>query len=126
MSRQVAPVGRLDNPDLKEGTEIIPELERQPGEYLLHHTGICAFTGSHLNDVLRHHEVHDIVLTGWTAHSTVYNATVQAADNWYSVVIPRDSTGAPARDQRAADAVLDIMAHMWALVTTTDDVIAHL
>ena len=84
MSRQKAPVGRLDNPALKAGTDLIPELDRQPGEYLLHHTGICAFTGSHLNDVLKHHEVHDLVLAGYTAHSTVYNAVVQAVDNWYS------------------------------------------
>ena len=126
MSRQKAPVGRLDNPALKAGTDLIPELDRQPGEYLLHHTGICAFTGSHLNDVLKHHEVHDIVLVGYTAHSTVYNAVVQAVDNWYSVVVARDATGGPKRDQQCVDAVLNYMMWMWGLVTTTDDIIAHL
>lgn len=126
MSKEKAPVGRLNNPKLAELTEVIPEMGRQPNEPLVYHTGICPFTGSHLNEILRHHGVKDLVLCGYTAHSTIYNSVVQATNHWYSVVVPRDATGAPERDQDCADIVLNKMMPMWALVTTTDDVIAHL
>jgi nicotinamidase-related amidase len=126
MTKEKSPVGLLDNPALRAEVEVIPEMERKPSDYVLYHTGICAFTNSHLDIVLKHEGVKSVVITGYTGHSSVYNACIQAADLWYSVIIPRDSTGAPARDQRAFDAVMDLMAQAWALITTTEDVIAHL
>jgi nicotinamidase-related amidase len=106
--------------------QVIPALGRQPEELLLGHTGTCLFTGSNLNEVLRRHGVTDLVITGFTAHSTVYNSVIQATDMYYSVVVPGDSTGSPGRDAACAEIVLNQMMRMYALVTTTDDVIAHL
>lgn len=126
MSAAKAPAGRLNNAKLAKLTEVIPELGRRPDEQLVYHTGTCPFTGSHLEEVLRHHGVKDLVLCGYTAHSTIYNTVVQATNHWYSVVVPREATGAPERDKDCAEIVLNKMIRMWGLVTTVDDVIAHL
>jgi len=126
MNAAKAPAGHLNNPRVDEVTQVVPELGRKPSEPLLYHTGSCPFTGSHLDDVLRHHGVKDLVLAGFTAHSTIYNSVVQATNLGYSVVVPREATGAPERDKDCAEIVLNKMIRMWGLVTTVDDVIAHL
>jgi nicotinamidase-related amidase len=121
-----SPKGYLDNPELKELVQIIPEMGRRPDERLVCHTGTCLFTGSHLEEMLRHEKVEDLVITGFTAHSTLYNSVIQATDKYYSVVIPRDSTGSFGRDEGCDDFVFDRMMPMYSLVTTTDDIIKHL
>lgn len=126
MSRYTTPVGHVNVEFMKWGTDVIPEMGRREDEPLLYHTGTSPFTGSHLEELLRHHGVKDLVFTGWTAHSTLYNSVVQATNHWYSVVVPADATGAPKRDADCADIVLRKMMRMWALVTTVDDVIKHL
>jgi len=126
MSKLTAPEGRLNNKDLDELTQIIPEMGKLPEEPLLYHTGHSPMTGSHLEEYLRQFGVRDIVMTGWTAHSTLYNSMVQLTNAWFSVVVPRDATGAPKRDEICAETVLNRMMRMWGLVTTVDDVIAHL
>ena len=98
MLRRCAPPGNPNNPEVAEMIQVIPELGRKPEEPLLGHTGTCLFTGSNLNEYLRHHGVTDLVITGFTAHSTVYNSVIQATDMYFSVVVPRDSTGSPGRD----------------------------
>lgn len=126
MCRLKAPKGLLDNPELAEGCKIIPEMGKLPEEPVFYHTGHSPLTGNHLEEYLRQFGVMDIVLTGWTAHSTLYNSLLQFTNHWYSVVVPRDATGAPQRDSDMADIVLSKMMRMYGLVTTVDDVIAHL
>ena len=126
MNGMCAPKGRLNNPELAEACEIIPEMGKLPEEPVFYHTGSCPLTGSHLEEYLRLHHVTDVVITGWTIHSTLYNTAVQMSNAWFNVVCPYDASGAPARDQECADIVINKMMRMWGLVTTTDDVIAHL
>jgi nicotinamidase-related amidase len=126
MSRLCAPKGGLETPDMRWGVEIIPELGKLPEEPLFCHTGHSPLTGNHLEEYLRYYEVHDIVLTGWTAHSTLYNSLLQFTNHWYSVVVPRDATGAPERDMPLAQMALDRFMWMYGLVTTVDDVISRL
>jgi len=126
MATAAAPLGYLDNPEVREGCQVIPDLERRPEEQILYHTGTSLFNGTNLEQVLRHHGVEELVLSGFTAHSTVYNSVVIATDLYYSVVVPRDSTGSPGRDTGNDDFVFDKLMPMYALVTTTDDVIKHL
>jgi nicotinamidase-related amidase len=126
MNGEKAPVGHVDKPKVRELAEVIPELGRLPEELLLYHTGCCPFTGSNLEDALRKYGCEELVLAGFTAHSTLYNTVVQATNHWYSVVVARDATGAPERDADCAEIVLNKMMRMWGLVTTTEDIIAHL
>ena len=126
MTGTVGPKGHLNNPKTAELAEVIDEMGRLPEEPLLYHTGTSPMTGSHLEEYLRQFAVRDIVLTGWTAHSTLYNSVVQLTNAFYSVVVPGDATGAPERDADAAEIVLTKMMRMWGLVTTVDDVVSHL
>jgi nicotinamidase-related amidase len=119
-------IGKLDVELVRKEAEIIPEMGRRSSEPHLYHTGISAFTNSELDTVLKFEGVKTVVLAGWTAHSSVYNCCVAAAERWYSVIIPRDASGSPEHHRKAYEATMDIMAPCWALVTTTDDVIAHL
>ena len=122
-----SPIGHLENPEVRELMQIIPELGRRPEEPLVIHTGTCLFTGNNLDEMLRHLKVEELVITGFTTHSTIYNSVIQATDKYYSVVIPRDSSGSPGpRDEGNDDFVHDKLMPMYSLVTTTDDVIAHL
>ena len=126
MTGLVGPKGHLNNQELAECCEVIPELGRLPEERILYHTGTCPMTGSHLDEYLRQFGVRDIVLTGWTAQSTLYNSLVQLTNAWYSVVVPKDATGGPLPSRDITELVLKKMMRMWGLVTTVDDVIAHL
>jgi nicotinamidase-related amidase len=116
----------LYSPSVQDDLEVIPELNRKANEPLLFSWFLGAFTNSGLDQVLKLNGVKTIVLVGFAGHSVVYHAAVQAVDLWYSAIIPRDATVSPADAQKAYDAVMDIMAPHLALVTTADDVVAHL
>jgi len=126
MAGRVAPKGRTDNPDMAAAVKTIEEMGQLPHEPLLLHTGTSPMTGSHLEEYLRQFGTREIVMTGWTAHSTLYNSMVQLTNHWYSVVVPADATGAPDRDLDCSDIVLRKMMRMWGLVTSVDDVIERL
>jgi nicotinamidase-related amidase len=126
IGRQMAPKGHLDNPIVAGGCGIIPELGRLTEEPVFCHQSHSPLTGSMLGEYLRQLSVKEIVLTGWTAHSILYNAMLDFTRQWFSVVVPQDATGSSARDQDCADVVLNKMMRTWGLVTTVEDVIAHL
>ena len=106
--------------------EVIPELAPRPGEPVLTNWVIGAFTNSGLDQVLKAKGVETVVLAGCVTHIAVYTAALQAVDLLYSVIIPRDACTAPESQAEAEKVVLDIMAPNIALVTGTEDVIAHL
>lgn len=126
MNDACAPAGHLDNPEVAEAVQIMKELGRLPSEPLFCHTGCCPLTDNHLEVMLRRHNVQDIVLTGWTIHSTLYNSLIQLTDHYFSVVVPKDCSGSPERDEDCMQVVMNKMMRMYGLVTTLDDVIAHL
>jgi maleamate amidohydrolase len=111
---------------VREGLEVIPELNRKPEEPILFNWFLNAFNNSGLDLALKTKGVKTVILVGFAAHSAVYHTAVQAVDLHYSVIMPRDATASPLQDQKAFEAVMEIMAPSIGLVTTTDDVIAHL
>ena len=124
--KQLAPKGHVENPEVAKSCEIIPELGRLPEERVFHHQSHSPLTGSMLGEYLKQYSVRDIVLTGWSAHSMLYNSMLDFTRNWYSVVVPRDATGSSERDKECGDVMLNRMMPTWGLVTTVDDAIAHL
>jgi nicotinamidase-related amidase len=106
--------------------EIIPELAPQPEEPVLTNWIIGAFTNSGLDQVLKAHGAGTLVLVGCATHIAVYTAALQAVDLLYSVIVPRDACTSPRAQAKAQEIVLDIMAPNIALVTSTEDVMAHL
>ncbi len=120
--------GDIDNPVVLDLCQIIPEMKRQPSDYVTYHWGIGAFNNSGLDAILQMEGVKTVVVTGWTAHSTCYNAIIACTERYYNVILPKDATNSPAsvNQEGAYEAVIKCFAPMWALVTTVDDVIAHL
>jgi nicotinamidase-related amidase len=107
-----------------EDLEIIPELAPQPGEPVLANWLLGAFTNSGLAQVLKSQGAETLVLVGFSTHMAVYNAAIQAVDLLYSVIVARDACASPQAE--AQKVILGIMAPDIALVTTTEDIIAHL
>jgi nicotinamidase-related amidase len=115
-------IDKLD--DRESARTVIAELGRRPEEPVLVNWLLGGFTQSGLDTWLKVNHVDTVVMTGFATHSVVFNATIQACDNWYSVVIPRDAmtTFLPA----LSETMLNELFPFYSKVTTTADVIAHL
>ncbi len=113
-------------PQTPDNLEIIPELAPHPGEPVLCNWIIGAFTNSGLDQVLTACGAETLVLVGCVTQIAVYTAALQAVDRLYSVIVARDACASPQEQAKAQQVVLDIMAPNIALVTSTEDVIAHL
>ena len=111
--------------------EVIPELAPQKGEPVLTNWIFGAFTNSGLEQELRSRCVETVVFVGAALHVAVLNATVQAVDLWYSVVVAEDacvptiSANKTPKMVKTREVVLDLLSR-YALVTTTEDIIAHI
>jgi nicotinamidase-related amidase len=110
----------------RKSLEPIQELGRKPEEPLLINWRLSPFNVSGLDLLLKSQGIKTLVLTGFAGNIVVYNATVNAVDLDYSVIISRDATAPVPGQDKAFEAVMDIMAPMISLVTTSDDIIAHL
>lgn len=117
------------NPDM---LKVIPELVPQSGEPVLSNWIYGAFTNSGLEQELRSRGVDTVVFCGGALQIAVYNASVQATDLWYSVIVPEDAciptkkANTTPEMMKVREVFLEIMFPRYALVTTTEDVIAHL
>ena len=103
--------------------EVISELAPLPGEPLLYNWPFGIFTNNNLKQVLNDLKVDTLVLVGVATDMAVLTAVFQASDMFYSLIVPSDaSTSANPKFHEAAMAMIDAIG----LVTTTEDVIAHL
>lgn len=126
----------VENEDLARGLKVMPEMERRPNEPVLYNWLLAGFTNSGLDAYLRANNVETIVLCGFALNSVVYHTAVQAGDLWYNTIIPSDTAAVymprkfpgdrPDIDEIVTKVVLEEMAPSLSLVTTSDDVIAHL
>jgi nicotinamidase-related amidase len=128
--RKQAEIRRSGDDNLKR-LDVIPELTPLPGEPVLFNWFLGAFTHSGLEETLRASGINTIVLFGMALHVAVFNATVQAVDLSYSVIVPQDacvptlSANRTPEMMRIREAFLEMLSR-YALVTTADDVITHL
>jgi nicotinamidase-related amidase len=106
--------------------KVIPELAPRPGEPVLSNWFIGAFSNSGLDQVLRARGAETLVLSGCITHVAVYTAAMQAIELMYSVIIAGDACAAPKSAVRAHEIVLEEMGPNIALVTGSEDIIAHL
>jgi nicotinamidase-related amidase len=80
---------RLSFPD--DWTELVPELEQQPDDYVVSKQRVGAFIGTALDEILRQRGVTQIVLTG-VATSVGVEATARSGyDHGYNVVLVVDA-----------------------------------
>jgi len=107
-----------------EDMEVMAELAPQPGEPVLVNWPTGAFNNSGLDRALKICGAETLVAAGFSTTGVVNSLIQGAADRYYSTVIPRDASAAPFRASH--DAFMDGIAPSISLVTTTEDVIAHL
>jgi nicotinamidase-related amidase len=80
-------------------TDLIPELEQQPEDYIVSKQRVGAFIGTDLNETLRRRGVTQVVLTGVSTSAGVEATARSAYDFGYNVVLVVD-----AMTDRHADA----------------------
>jgi nicotinamidase-related amidase len=102
----------------------LPEFNRSPDEPVTMNTLLGSFTNSGLNTVLRKMGVQTIVLVGFATHSVIFNATIQACDLLYSVVVPQDAV--TSFESELSKMMLEKLFPYYAKVTDTKDVISQL
>jgi len=110
-----------------EGTRdigIIDELAPAPGEPIFYNWVFNIFQTNGLAQYLQEQSVDTIVLTGVATGMAIASNAFGLADRLYSLIVPSD-TCADA-NQELHETVLGSMLPPIALVTTTEDVIAHL
>jgi nicotinamidase-related amidase len=104
--------------------EVISELAPQNGEPVLINWPISAFNNSGLDQALKACGAETLVLAGFATNGVVLSTLIMAADRYYSVIVPSDASTSPS--VKAHEAIINIIALDMALVTTTEDIIAHL
>lgn len=125
----VPPYGFLWNsietmkPDPKD-TEVIPELAPQVGEPVLTNWLFSPFNNSGLDLALKVNGAETLVMVGFSTNGVINSGIQGAADRYYPVIVPGDACAAPSPE--AHKAVLELIAPAVALVTTTEDVLAHI
>lgn len=107
-----------------EDVEIIDELAPAPGEPIFYNWPFDIFRTNELDLYLKDQEVRNVVLTGVATGMAIAHNSFCLADRLYSLIVPKDTCadGNPALHE----AVLSWMLPPIALITTTEDVIAHL
>jgi nicotinamidase-related amidase len=114
--------GGINMPGSKD-VEVISEVAPRPDEPVLGNFPFSMFANNDLHERLQELGVRTLVLAGVATDMAVLASCWQASDLYYNLVVPSDaSTGA---NQPSQDAALK-MINAIAMVTPTDDVIAHL
>ncbi|OGO23537.1 MAG: hypothetical protein A2144_11060 [Chloroflexi bacterium RBG_16_50_9] len=106
------------------GAEVIPEVAPRPGEPVLINWPFGAFNNSGLEQALRVCGAQTLVPAGFATNGVVLSVILGAADRYYPVVVPKDASASVSAE--AHKVVMEIIAPASTLVTTTEDVIAHL
>lgn len=104
------------------GTQLVPELDAQPSDLVLHRWhGIGPMGGTDLDAVLRNLGVTTIVAVGVSVNVAIPNLVMDAVNAAYRVVVPRDGVAGIPADY--ATAVIDNTLSLLATITTTDELI---
>lgn len=104
------------------GTQLVPELDAQPTDLVLHRWhGIGPMGGTDLDSILRNLGVSTIVAVGVSVNIAITNLVMDAVNASYRVVLPRDAVAGVPADY--ADAIIDNTLSLLASITTTDDLI---
>ena len=104
--------------------EVISELTPKPNEPVLINWPTGAFNNSGLDRALKLCGAETIIAAGFSTNGVVYSLIQGAADRYYSTIIPRDASAAAS--EKVQEVFMDLIAPALSLVTTTEDVIAHL
>lgn len=104
--------------------EVIEELAPNEGEPLFYNWPFGIFQGNDLDKYLQEQGVETLVLVGVATGMAVGTAAFACADRFYNLIVPEDAS--TDGNQELHEIVFKAMIPAIALVTTTEDVIAHL
>jgi biuret amidohydrolase len=113
-------VNHLGTPDV----EVIDELKPQAGERLFYNWPFGIFQGNEMEKHLADLGVETVVLAGVATGMAVGVAAFALADRFYNIIVPSDAS--TDGNKELHEVIFRTMLPAIALVTTTDDVIAHL
>jgi biuret amidohydrolase len=111
----------------KPGTrdvEIIDELAPHDGEPVISNWPFDIFRRTDLEQLLRDQQVETVVLVGVSTGMAVGIAAYQVADRLFNLIVPSDAVTDGNRELH--EAIMSGIMPAISLVTTADDVIAHL
>jgi nicotinamidase-related amidase len=118
--------GRTDlgRPDLSsfptDWTELVPELEQQPGDHIVSKQRVGAFIGTSLDDYLRRRGVTQVFVTGVATSAGVESTARTACDYGYNVVFVMDAM--TDRDSEAHRYCVETVFPRFGETATTNDV----
>jgi nicotinamidase-related amidase len=104
--------------------EVIEELTPMPAEPVFYNWPFNVFEGTGLDEYLKGQGVETVVLTGVATGMSVGTAAWAIAERFYNLIVVSDATTDANRELHKA--VMNWTLPAIGLVTTTDDVIAHL
>jgi nicotinamidase-related amidase len=102
-------------------TELVPELDQQPGDHLVSKQRVGAFIGTSLDDYLRQRGVTQVFMTGVATSAGVEATARSAYDYGYNVVLVVDSM--TDRDADAHRYCVEKLFPRIAETDTTDNVL---
>ncbi len=117
-------VGRSKVSFSAEGIELVPELERQPGDLVITKQRWGAFLGTDLDDALRQRGVTQVVLAGIATSIGVESTARSAYDLGYNVVLVVDAM--TDRDPDSHRHSVEKIFPRLGETTATDDVLKML
>jgi ureidoacrylate peracid hydrolase len=114
------PVNRAGTRDVR----IVDELSPRDGEPVVHNWPFDIFRRTGLEQRLRDQGVDTIVLCGVSTGMAVIIAAYQAADRFFNLIVPSDcvTDGNPQLHEAIMTGIMPVIG----LVTTSEDIIAHL
>jgi nicotinamidase-related amidase len=102
-------------------TELVPELDKQPGDLIVTKQRWGAFIGTTLDDTLRQRGVTQVVLTGVATSAGVESTARSAYDHGYNVALIVDAM--TDRDEDAHRHSVEKIFPRLGETATTDDVL---
>jgi nicotinamidase-related amidase len=103
--------------------DVIPELDTRPGE-VLYNWCLSPFGRNNLRELLQEGKVDTLVVAGLATSVAISQACYFAAEAFYNVVVPSDASA--DGKQELHDIFMQQLLPAFAVVTTTEDVLAHL
>jgi nicotinamidase-related amidase len=104
--------------------EVIPELAPQPGEPVISNWLLNSFSNSNLDQILKEYGIETVVIVGVATATAVLPAVIGATDSGYSVIVPKNAS--ISAHTREHEVIMNDILPRLSLVTTAEDVLAHI
>ena len=116
-------LGYLVPPGTKDA-EILSELSPRDGEVIINKTTAGAFNSTEIDSIMRRMGIDTLIVAGVTTNSCVETTVRDAGDRDYRVIVVED--GCAAMDHEEHESSLRFLHRNFAVVQSTEDVIAQL